>query len=476
MHNARGMIKLNRASNVQYRFPADFWWGSAASATQMEGAADRDGKGKNIWDHWYELEPNRFHNGIGPTDTSRFYDRYEEDIRLMKELGHNSFRFSISWSRLIPQGTGEINQKAVQFYNNVINCLLEHGIEPFVGLFHFDMPLAMQEKGGWESRYVVDCYVQYAQIAFRLFGDRVKKWFTHNEPIVPVEGGYLHDFHYPNLCDFKKAVQVGYHTMLSSAKAVKAYKELQQGGKIGIILNLTPSYPRSNHPADLEASRIADAFFNRSFLDPSVKGVFPQDLVELLRSIGQLPTVEEGDLQLIRENTVDLLGINYYQPRRVKARENAANPNAPLLPEHFFDYYEMPGRKMNPYRGWEIYEKGIYDILTNLRENYGNIECYISENGMGVENEERFLDEQGIIQDDYRIQFIQDHLKMVHRALEEGCNVKGYHLWTFMDNWSWINAYKNRYGFVSVDLNHDAKRTVKKSGYWFKTVIENQGF
>lgn len=467
---------MKQDSQVQYRFPADFWWGSAASATQTEGAADRDGKGKNIWDYWYELEPHRFHGGVGPADTSQFYDRYEEDIRLMKELGHNSFRFSISWSRLFPQGHGEINAKAISFYNSVIDQLLANGIQPFVNLYHFDMPLALQEKGGWESRFVVDCYAEYAATAFRLFGDRVKKWFTHNEPIVPVEGGYLYNFHYPNLCDFQKAVQVGYHTILSSAKAIKAYRELGQGGQIGIILNLTPSYPRSNHPADLEASRIADAFFNRSFLDPSVKGTFPPDLVELLRSVDHLPIIEEGDLELIKANTIDLLGINYYQPRRVKARESTPNPQAPLLPEHFFDFYEMPGRKMNPYRGWEIYEKGIYDILINVKENYGNIPCFISENGMGVEHEERFLDQQGMIQDDYRIEFIQGHLKEVHRALQEGANVKGYHLWTFMDNWSWMNAYKNRYGFVSVDLTDDAKRTVKKSGYWFKAMVEKQGF
>lgn len=461
---------------IQYRFPTDFWWGSSASATQTEGTVEGDGKGPNIWDYWFEQEPNRFYDGVGPADTSRFYTRYKEDIALMKELGHNSFRFSISWSRLFPAGKGEINQQAVQFYNSVIEELHQVGIEPFVNLYHFDLPMALQEKGGWVNRETVEAYVDYANTCFELFGDRVAKWFTHNEPIVPVEGGYLYDFHYPNEVDFGKAVQVGYHTLLSSASAIKAYREGGYKGKIGIILNLTPSYPRSQHPADVQAAEICDAFFNRSFLDPSVTGEFNPLLVELLRQEGFVPSMEDGDREIIRQGTVDLLGINYYQPRRVKARESLPNPDAPFVPERFFDYYAMPGRKMNEMRGWEIYEKGIYDILTNVRENYGNIECFISENGMGVQSEEKFRDEQGMIRDDYRIDFIREHLKWVQRAISEGSNVKGYHLWTFMDNWSWTNAYKNRYGFVSVDLQNEGKRSVKQSGYWFKQVIENNGF
>ncbi len=463
-------------NEVKYNFPENFWWGSAASATQTEGAANVDGKGQNIWDYWYEQQPERFFDGVGPQDTSQFYVKYKEDIKLMKEIGHNSFRMSISWSRLFPEGKGEINPRAVEFYNNVINEFIENGVEPFVGLFHFDMPMELQKIGGWANREVVDAYVNYTSICFELFGDRVKKWFTHNEPIVPVEGGYLYDFHYPNEVDFKKAVQVGYHTILASAKAIQAYKNQGQDGKIGIVLNLTPSYPRSQNPADVKASVLADAFFNRSFLDPSVKGEFPQELVAILKEEGFMPEIADGDLEIIRNNTVDILGVNYYQPRRVKAKEHLPNPEAPFMPDRYFDNYVMPGRKMNPHRGWEIYEKGIYDILINLKDNYGNIECFISENGMGVEGEEKFRDETGIIQDDYRIEFISDHLKWVHQAIEEGSNVKGYHLWTFMDNWSWTNAYKNRYGFVSVNLNKDGERTVKKSGQWFKEVAENNGF
>ncbi len=459
---------------MKYQFPQHFYWGSAASATQTEGAAFSGGKGENIWDHWYKSEPNRFHQGVSATDASTFYEHFRSDIQLMKDINHNSFRTSISWARLIPDGTGDVNPEAVDFYNQVIDTLIEQGIEPFICLFHFDMPMKMQAIGGFENRRVLQAYADYAETCFRLFGDRVKHWFTFNEPIVPVEGGYLYDFHYPNVLDFRRAATVAYHTVLAHAMAVSKYRDLKLSGRIGIVLNLTPSYPRSQHQADLEAANICDLMFNRSFLDPVIRGEYPQQLVTLLKQYGQLPDIHDGDCDLIAKGKIDLLGINYYQPRRVKARLSAVNPNAPFVPEWFFEPYEMPGRKMNPHRGWEIYEKGIYDILANLREHYGNIPCYISENGMGVEGEEKFL-KDGQIQDDYRIDFIREHLKWIHRAIEEGSACFGYHLWTFIDNWSWCNAYKNRYGFYRLDLATQ-QRSLKKSGEWFAQVSEGNGF
>lgn len=459
---------------MDYKFPKNFWWGSASSATQMEGAYNIDGKEQNIWDYWYEIEPEKFHNNIGPYNTSNFYYKYKDDIKLMKNFSHNSFRFSISWSRLINEDQS-VNEDAVKFYNDVINTMIENDVEPFINLFHFDMPMYLQNIGGWENREVVTCYQNFAKKCFDLFGDRVKKWFTHNEPIVPVECGYLGHYHYPCVVDFKRAVQVGYHIMLSSSLAIMEYKKLNQGGKIGIIINLTPSYPRSNSDEDLKASNIADLILNRSFLDTSVLGEFPGELIEFVKEQNLMPELTVEDLNVIKNNTVDLLGVNYYQPRRVKAKESKIEEGEPLTPESFFDFYDMPGKKINPHRGWEIYEKGIYDLAINIRDNYKNIPFFISENGMGVEGEEKFKID-GKIEDDYRIEFISEHLKWAYKALEEGCNLKGYHLWTFMDNWSWLNAYKNRYGFIEVDINNDFKRTPKKSAYWFKELIENNGF
>lgn len=453
-------------------FPKHFWWGSAASATQTEGTQNIDDQ--TNWDYWYQQEPNRFFDQVGPDVASNFYYTYKDDIQLMKATGHNSFRLSISWTRLINQETGDVNEAAVDFYNKVIDELISNDIEPFVNLYHFDMPLKQQEQGGFESKVVVKHYLDYAQTCFELFGDRVTKWFTFNEPIVPVEGGYFYNFHYPDVNDAKRGIQFAFHTILANAKVIELFKSRGYQGEIGIILNLTPSYPRSNNHADVKAAEIADLFFNRSFLDPVTKGEFPSGLIEILEQHDLLPECEAKDLQVIKQNTIDLLGVNYYQPRRIKAKDNLPNPNAPFKPEYYFDNYEMPGRKMNPYRGWEIYPKGIYDIMINLKQNYSNIKSFISENGMGVENEQRFL-KDGRIEDDYRIRFLQDHLYWLHRALDEGANCHGYHMWTFMDNWSWMNAYKNRYGFISVDLENQ-KRTIKKSGYWFKDLAETNQF
>ena len=458
---------------MSYEFPKGFLWGAAASATQTEGAAQQDGKAKNIWDYWYEIEPDLFHEGVGPQETSTFYKNYKEDIQRMEAINLNSFRPSISWSRLLPDGVN-VNSKAVDFYNNVIDELLKHDIEPIINLYHFDMPLHFQEKGGWESREVVDAFAFYAQTAFELFGDRVKKWTTFNEPIVPVEMGYLNHYHYPCVVDMKRAVVVAYHSMLASAKAIKSYRDRNHDGEIGIILNLTPSYPRSESEGDEKAAHIADLFFNRSFLDPSVLGEYPEDLVALLREHDLLPEVQEGDSDLIHHYTVDFLGVNYYQPRRVKEKETPVDAES-ILPENFFDPYIWPERRMNPYRGWEIYEKGIYDIAKNIKDNYGNIPWYVAENGMGVENEERFMDDSGMIQDDYRIEFYEEHLKWLHKAIQEGSNCFGYHVWNFMDNWSWLNAYKNRYGFYRLDIETQ-ERHLKKSGQWFSQVVKQNGF
>ncbi|SHE35378.1 glycoside hydrolase family 1 protein [Clostridium fallax] len=462
---------------IEYKFPRGFWWGAASSATQMEGASKEDGKGQNIWDYWYSIEPEKFFNKVGPEKTTDFYHKYKEDIKRMKNLGFNSFRTSISWSRLIPKGKGKVNEEAVKYYNSVIDEMIENGIEPFYNLYHFDMPMELQKIGGFENREVVEAYADYAEICFKLFGDRVKKWFTFNEPIVPVEFGYLDVYHYPCVIDMKRAVQVAYNSVIASSKAIERFKTLQSKSKkseIGIILNLTPSYPRSNSKEDMKASNLCDLMFNRSFLDTSVKGEFPKELIEFIKENNLMPETYEGDLNLIKKNTVDLLGVNYYQPRRVKAKETPKKNKDKILPTDFFDNYDMPGKKMNPYRGWEIYEKGIYDIMINLKENYGNIKSYISENGMGVESEERFI-KDGIIQDDYRIDFIKDHLKWLYKAISEGANCRGYHLWTFIDNWSWLNAYKNRYGFYSLNLKTE-ERTIKKSGKWFKEVTRNNGF
>lgn len=456
------------------KFPKDFYWGSATSAPQSEGANLKDGKKESIWDFWHQLEPYKFFNQVGPQTTTNIYENYKEDVKLLKKTGHNSFRTSISWSRLIPDGKGEVNPKAVEFYKDYFKSVKDEGIDLFVNLFHFDMPLALQEIGGWTNKDVVEYYAEYAQKAFELFGDLVDRWFTFNEPIVHVEEQYLNQNHYPMEVDPKKAVQSAFNSQLASAKAIERFRKLNLSSKIGIVLNLTPAYPRSQNPNDVNAAKIADLFQCKSFLDPSIHGTYPRELVDIINRYNLTPKFNQEELDIIKNNTVDFLGVNYYQPLRVKENPYQMKEDAIVMPEYFYSPYIMPGRRINKYRGWEIYPKAVYDIAINIRDNYNNIEWIMSENGMGVEDEARFRID-GQIQDEYRIDFIKEHLEYLHKGIEAGSNCIGYHVWTFIDCWSWLNAYKNRYGLVELDLETQ-KRTIKKSGEWFKNLSENNGF
>ena len=462
----------------KFIFPENFLWGSATSGPQSEGHFNK--KHDSVFDYWYDIEPDAFFDKVGPNVASNFYNSYKEDLAMIKEIGLNSFRTSIQWTRLIKDfETAEVDEDGVRFYNDMIDECLKNGLTPIMNLHHFDLPVELYKKyGGWESKHVVDLFVKFAEKAFELFGDRIKYWTTFNEPIVVVEGQYLYKFHYPCLVDGKKAVQVMFNINLASAKAIEAYRKggyNKDGGKIGIVLNLTPSYPKSESKEDLAAAKFADDFFNNSFLDPAIKGKFPEYLVEKLTEDKVLWEATEEEMAIIKNNTIDFLGVNYYQPRRVKAKEEAYDETLGWMPDKYFDNYIMPGRRMNPYRGWEIYPEAMHDIAMNLKNNYNNIPWYISENGMGVEGEDRYKNEDGIIEDDYRIDFIKEHLEHLHRGIEEGSNCFGYHTWTPIDCWSWLNAYKNRYGYISVDLDTQ-KKTIKKSGRWIKEVTENNGF
>lgn len=450
------------------KFPENFWWGAATSGPQSEGRFNK--KHANVFDYWYEIEPEVFYKQQGPDTASNFYNSYKEDIQLMKDCGLNSVRTSIQWSRLIDDlESNTVNEDAINFYNNVIDEFIAQGIEPMMNFHHFDIPVELYKKyGGWESKHVVDLFVGFAEQCFKLFGDRVKYWFTHNEPMVVVEGEYLYEFHYPKIVDGEKAVQVAYNLQLASSKIIQVFKKFNfSDSKIGIILNLTPLYPASTSEEDLKASKIADLWINRLFMDASVKGEFPKELVEILKKESAIWECTNEELEIIKKNTIDILGINFYHPHRVEQPEFSSNSLAvDFMPNKFWKDYDMPGRRMNVDKGWEIYPKALYDIAKDIQENYDNIEWFVSENGMGVSNEERYL-KDGMIHDDYRIQFISEHLYWVNKAMQEGANCLGYHLWTPIDCWSWMNAYRNRYGLISNNI-HTQVKTLKKSGYWFK--------
>lgn len=456
-----------------YKFPKDFLWGAATSAPQTEGHSLTNGKSPSTWDQWFALVPEKFYQKQGPENTSNTYELYAEDSQRMAELGLNSYRTSISWSRLLPDGQ-QVNPEAVAFYRGYFKELRANGVEPIINLFHFDMPWWLMEKGGWEARESVEAFGFYGQQCFELFGDLVNTWTTFNEPMVHIESGYLYGYHYPAICDFKKAVQVGYHTLMAHVAVVEAFRKSKQTGKIGIILNISPSYARSESPADQKAKLRADLLNTKSFLDPCVLGGIPQGLIDLLAENQLLPRIEPNDKQRIAQSTVDFIGVNYYQPRRV---QEPVTPKFPAeTPADFYGDYDWPEKKMNVYRGWEVYPQALYDVALMIKEEYGNIPWYVSENGMGVSDEERFMDETGMIQDDYRIEFMQEHLAELHKGILAGSNCFGYHTWTFVDCWSWLNGYRNRYGFYRVDLENNYARSLKKSGLWYKKLIENNGY
>ena len=463
---------------MKVTFPVDFWWGGATSGPQNEGRFHKPHV--NVFDYHFDTKPEDFFRYVGPDVASDFYHLYESDIALFKELGFNSLRTSIQWTRLIDDlEEGSLNPEGVAYYNRVIDALLAAGIRPIINLHHFDLPIELYERyGGWESKHVVELFVKFARRAFECFGDRVTDWMTFNEPMVVVEGQYLYGFHYPMLVDGKKAVQVAYNLQLASAKAIQAYRQINRNpaGRVTIALNLTPAYPASQSEEDLAAAHFANLFVNRLFLDASVNGHFPEELVAILAKDGVLWEATPEELAIIRDNRVDYIGVNYYHPHRVKAPEISPNSlTVDWMPQRYFNDYQMPGRRMNVDKGWEIYPQALYDIAKNLQDNYDNIPWFVSENGIGVSREERYLDQTGIIQDQYRIQFFSEHLYWLNRAMQEGANCFGYHVWTPVDGWSWLNAYKNRYGLISNDI-HTQTRTVKKSGWWFKDLTANHGF
>ncbi|AHI53528.1 6-phospho-beta-glucosidase [Spiroplasma sabaudiense Ar-1343] len=460
---------------MKIKFPENFLWGAATSGPQSEGSKDKPHL--NVMDKWFQLHPEDFHNQVGPEITCNSYEKYPEDIELMQRINLNSFRTSIQWSRLIDDlETGTVNQKALKYYRDYFSRLKKANIKLMVNLYHFDMPWELQEVGGFANKHVVDLFALYAKRCFESFGDLVDMWSTMNEPIVPVEAQYLYKWWYPYISDYKLAAQVGYNTILAHAKAVKEFKILfanDSKKEITVVLNLTPSYSKDDKPENIKAAKLSDEFFNKSMLEAAVNGRFNQEFIDVLKADNVLPEFNKSELDIIANNRIDFLAVNYYQPRRIQGREKPYSGEN--MPDKHFENFDWAEKRINPHRGWEIHPETIYNIAMDIKNNYNNIKWFISENGMGVEGEEKFKNQDGVIQDDYRIDFIKEHLYWLHKAIQEGSNCFGYQMWTFIDCWSWANSFKNRYGFVSLDLKTQA-RTIKKSGTWISNCIINNEF
>ena len=456
--------------------PQDFILGAAASAWQTEGWSGKR-EGQDSWiDLWYKNDRHVWHNGYGPAVATDFINRFREDVALMKQAGLTHYRTSINWSRFLTDyENATVDEEYAAYYDELFAEMHRQGIEPMICLEHYELPgILLETYGGWASKHVVELFTRYAEKVFARYHHVVKRWFSFNEPIVVQTRVYLDALRWPYEQNTSTWMQWNHHKVLATAKVVKLFREKGYSGSVGCILNPEVTYPRSRAVHDVRAAEIYDLFYNRVFLDPLVHGHYPQALFALLEKHDVHWEYSEQELALIAENTVDELGINLYYPHRVKAPSRAWHPETPFHPAWYYEPFELPGRRMNKSRGWEIYPRIIYDMAMRIKNDYRNISWFVAESGMGVENESQFRNRDGIIEDDYRIAFISEHLYYTLLAKEEGANCHGYMLWAFTDNVSPMNAFKNRYGLIEIDLDNQRARRAKKSASWFRQLHDER--
>ncbi|MFW9866539.1 MAG: GH1 family beta-glucosidase [Candidatus Thorarchaeota archaeon] len=447
-------------------FPDGFLWGTATASYQIEGAWDADNKGESIWDKITHIK-GMIKNGDTGDIACDHYHRYKEDVKLMKQLNLNAYRFSISWPRIFPSGRGEINEKGVVFYDNLINELIKNGIEPVVTLYHWDLPLTLQEIGSWEKREVVEAYVEYARLLFDRFGDRVKKWITFNEPAIFTVAFYSGGI-FTGKSDLRGGYLASINVNVAHAKAVEAYRGSKHpDGEIGITLNLSHVYPLSNTLLNSKAVEFIDGIYNRWYLDPIFKAEYPKDILDFLNDRYDFPPILQEDLMLLKNNSVDFLGVNNYSCMRVEAKKPEDLTSVTKL-------VKRTRRKDREYSdmGWEVCPKGLFDLLISIDKNYNHPTIYITENGMACKDN---IIEDGVVQDEDRVNYLKQYFEAAHRAINKGVKLKGYFIWSLLDNFEWIEGYSKRFGIIRVNFDTQ-ERILKKSAQWYKNVITENGF
>ncbi|MDQ3697333.1 MAG: GH1 family beta-glucosidase [Gemmatimonadota bacterium] len=443
------------------RFPDGFLWGAATSAYQIEGSPLADGAGPSIWQRFTHT-PGRVQNDETGDVACDHYRRWEEDVRLMKELGLTAYRFSIAWSRILPRGTGDVNPKGLAFYERLVDRLLEVGIAPAVTLFHWDLPAALDDRGGWLNRDSAEWFADYAAVMFRALGDRVPIWATLNEPWVVADGGYLNGPLAPGHRNLFEAPIVSHNLLRAHAAAVQAYRgEVgRRGGKIGLVVNLEPQYPASDSVEDRAATARAHAYMNRQYLDPVFFGSYPKALREVFGEAW--PEWPDEDLSHIKQ-PIDFLGINYYT-RRVSKHDPDAFP------------VRASGVKQTRHAitetGWEVYPLGLADTLLWVKERYGDLPLYVTENGAAFYDPPTV--EGDTLHDPLRVDYYRTHLRAAHTAIRGGVNLRGYFAWSLLDNFEWSLGFSKRFGIVHVDYETQ-KRTPKASARLYAEVIRTQG-
>lgn len=460
-------------------FPDNFLWGAATAAYQVEGAHDKDGKGPSIWDVFSHQPGTTYQNTNGDVAVDH-YHRFREDVALMAEMGLQSYRFSVSWPRLLPNGRGAVNEAGIAFYSDLIDELLAHNIEPMLTLYHWDLPQALQDEGGWESRATADAFVEYARLCYDRFGDRVKLWATFNETIVFIGHGYITGSHPPSVNDPARAIQACHHVFIAHAMAVRAFREAKIKGEIGFVNVLQPHTPLTQRADDIAASQLADAIHTHWFYDPVLKGTYPEALLQQAQRLWGVPQCAPGDMDLLRDNRCDFIGLNYYRRETVAANPDETHTQANYSGESqssgefgfkgLFKFVRNPEGVYTDW-DWEIWPQGLTDGIMMVKERYGDIPIYITENGLGAKDPII----EGEIVDDPRIDYLQMHIDALEKAIAKGADVRGYYPWSFIDLLSWLNGYKKQYGFVYVDHMQDLARKRKKSYYWYQNVIASNG-
>jgi beta-glucosidase len=439
-------------------FPPGFLWGAATSAYQIEGAPLEDGAGPSIWHHFAHT-PGKIARGETGDIACDHYHRMAADVALMRQLGLLSYRFSISWSRVLPEGRGAINRKGIDFYARLVDALRAHDIEPNVTLYHWDLPAALEVQGGWLNADVASWFSDYAHLMFRTLGDRVSLWTTLNEPWVVVAAGYVAGVHAPGRRDWRVAPRAAHNLLRAHGAAVQAFRT-ESSGQIGIVVNLEPKYPASDSALDLAATARADASMNRYYLDPIMLGAYPDESSEIFGSYW--PDFPAADLELIRQ-PIDFLGINYY--KRGVTRDD---PQA--LPVRASEVAQP--QNQHTMLGWEVFAPALTRALLWVRERYGNIPLYITENGAAYPDAPAGSDPR--IDDPLRIDYLRQHLGAAREALHQGVNLRGYYVWSLFDNFEWAAGYAPRFGIVHVDYQTLA-RTPRESARFYSGLIESNG-
>ena len=395
-------------------FPKTLKWGAATASYQIEGAANEDGRTPSIWDT-FSHAPGNVKNGDHGDEACNSYHLYKEDVKHLKKLGVDLYRFSISWSRVMPEGRGELNPKGVAYYQNLIDELIENGIEPMITLYHWDLPQVLQDEGGWENRKTIEAFNEYAVAMFKEFGDQVPKWITINEPwCASFLSNYL-GIHAPGKKDLQAGVDVAHHLMLAHGKAVKSFRELVPNGEIGYAPNSGWLEPFSSKQEDIDACKRGMMWQKEWFMDPVFKGSYPEQLISIFENHNAKLKLEDGDLELISQ-PIDFMGINYYTGSLGRYKEG----------EGLFEVEEIPLDYRKTDIGWPIYSDGFYNILTDLHETYGDVPIYITENGACYNHEV----EDGRVRDQERIDYLKQHFTALHRAIKSGVPIKGYIVWS----------------------------------------------